>query len=252
MIFYKSIRFIDGKLRTMIINEYGDIVRNPTSNDMKMAIFGEPPKKCYVCGTDNGGWNWRRDYDNKGNLTGRYLCKSCWDMHSPNSGNNIIKSMANLRRGLLVIDNEKGKGIISEAVVAKIRKLDILCIEMDNFNYVYDLSIDPEYGIIQVKARHLHYGEWGIGHFNNMDFDNLFFICMDEFWENIDRMYVIPIEDIPDSLGISIYKNPSRGEWYRNFRIEEKHYNDAYHNLISFIRHKQYFGIEDIKKWMTI
>lgn len=79
--------------------------------------------------------------------------------------------------------------------MAKVRKLEVISIKLDNFNTRYDLSVDPEYDIIQIKTKIIIDGEWHI-HFGNRYFGNLFILCMSRNTKNIERIYIIPVEYI--------------------------------------------------------
>lgn len=73
---------------------------------------------------------------------------------------------------------------------------------------------------------------------------------MDENWNNVIRVYAIPIEEIIERSSITIIENPSRVTWYDKYEIDERPYNDYYHELISYVNVKK-FGIEEIKKWLS-
>mgnify|MGYP003394172791 CR=1 FL=1 len=68
-------------------------------------------------------------------------------------------------------DSETGKGLIGEAVIAKVRCLDIITIKLDKFNSKFDLSHDQEYYMIQSKIRRPYYGEWSIAFGMEHNFD---------------------------------------------------------------------------------
>jgi hypothetical protein len=246
--FYSTVRIIDGKLEHVILDEYGVIIKNPTIEQIKNSIIGNPPKRCYKCGAD-GRFDLYKDYDAEKRWAGRYICKSCWrTIHK-----DMLKSIRNCRTKELSISSEKGKGLLGEAVVARVRKLDVLCTKFDNFNYIYDLSIDPEYGVIQVKARRDTYGAWYVSHFNNLDFDNFLLLCMDRLWVNVIKVYVIPLEEIIHrNQSVSIYDNPSRTVWYEHFEIDEKPYNKSYHSLVTYLGNRKYFGFRDIENWLIV
>lgn len=63
--------------------------------------------------------------------------------------------------------------------------------------------------------------------------DTFFFVCMDRSkpWKNVERVYVIPKDIVIKRSSITIYKNPSRSAWYEDFRIDERPFNDVYHNM---------------------
>lgn len=222
-------------------------------------------RKCCICGSsetyiDNRGCPvWLREIDKNRNWTGGWMCNKCdkKDYYynvlklDPNSQANVMKYIANWRNNQLSIYGSNGKGIIGEAIIAKVRKLDILAIEMNNFNYIFDLSYDSEYGVPQVKIRSLGpMKEWRFNDFNYESFDTLFSICMNEEWKDVSRMYAIPKKIIIKKSSICIYKDPSMGDLYADFKIDEKPYNDAYHSLMLYLKDKKFFGIKDIKEWL--
>jgi hypothetical protein len=188
--------------------------------------------KCCICGNSdtgkypNGDPKWIRYKDKKGIWDRKsYICMKCY--HSswykdvgkidPNSHNNIIKLMSKSRMGQLTIDDEQGIGLIGEAVVAKVRKLEIMSIKLDDFTYKFDLSNDNVYGDIQVKLRafesrlHVHF---------NHDFDNLFILCLSK--DMIERVYAIPEKELPN-IGITI--NKYIYSIYDRFLIDQKPYS---------------------------
>lgn len=213
-------------------------------------------RKCFICGDDKTIGSWYKYEIGKGGWDRKsYICKKCYSgiqNNLPHSYKNIRKSLSDFRNGQLSIYSETAKGIIGEIVVAKIRKLDVLSIKDDNFCSIYDLSRDLEYGMIQVKTKRFVDDMCFLNYYNdNLHFDVTFIICLDENFENIERMYIIHIDDIIDHMSVSITKSssPSRTHWYEKFRIDEQLYNEVFCDFMSFINGRTFFGIEDIKKW---
>lgn len=205
--------------------------------------------KCCICGNDktyvrpDGTPVWAIHKCDKDNCTG-HICNKCFYMYDSNNCANIIKSMRDCRLGKIDIDSTRGKGLIGEAINAKIRKLKILSIELDNYSYIIDLSKDHEYNIIQTKFRTFNGKDWnvtfGIEH-------NLFVLCLDKEMKNIVRVYAIPENELFGIQSTDIAEYDSK---WGKFRIDEKPYNDAYHNFLLFINGRKYFSIEDIKMWL--
>ena len=164
-----------------------------------------------------------------------------------------MKSVTLCRNDGLSIDVNQGIGLIGEAIVGKIRKLKVISIISDNFKLKFDLSVDPEFGIIQVKTRRLITDKWQVS-FENFNFDHIILICIDG--KNIERIYVFPKKEMIKRRCIAIYKNPSRSTWYDNskngYRLDEKLYKESYQSIMSFLGDKKHFGAEDIKKWMSL
>ncbi len=214
-------------------------------------------RKCCRCITDlSEKEHGRREYDHKGDWTGRWLCNTCNSKDyndGPNSYKNQKKSVAAYRTNNLSLCTNCGKGFIGEAIVAKIRKLEILAIKMDNFHPLgYDLSPDIKYNRIQIKLAGLIEGYWTVRFGMYHEFDNLFVLCTDKDTTIIKRVYIISEDELYGIGCIRLPKDPCiyRGSKYDKFRIDEEPYNDAYHSLMEFLKDKKYFGIKDIKKWL--
>lgn len=50
MIYYKSLRLVNGKPKWIVIDEDYNIIVSPTRQQIKTAILGDPPKRCCTCG----------------------------------------------------------------------------------------------------------------------------------------------------------------------------------------------------------
>lgn len=216
---------------------------------------------CCICGSKNtyikpgGNPVWFKYRNEFGIFTGKYICKECYDMkqgEKEDSHQNKMKGVSQLRNSQLKIDGEVGKGLIGEAVVARVRGLKIYNIEDNNFNSLYDLTYDIEYGIIQVKFRQIYYGDWivPIGEHN---FDTICILCTDRYLKDIKRVYMIP-ERMIHQKSVHIYENPSKGGGglYQDYIIDERLYNSSYQYLMSHLKGRRYFGIKDIQKWMGL
>lgn len=271
IIYYKSVRFIDGKLKSVITDESGNIIQNPTKQQTKLAIFDNrkgPKHKNYICCTcrndvtyiDPSGYErWYNHICDKSDCTG-HTCHNCYMRYNPNSSLNTIKSLANSRIGNISIYSHSGKGLIAEAIVAKVRGIKNANIDNDNFHVKFDLYSDHKYGTLQVTSCTLmNYNQWKFG---GRDFpekiansDNVFIVCGDFHnpWKDVERIYVIPSEEIIHLTGLTIYKNNIRKDKYKEFKLDDiNQYNDSYHNLISYLNGKEFFGIGDIKEWTIV
>ena len=216
---------------------------------------------CLCCGKDTyiylGVPRWVRFIDENGYWDGKsYMCRYCEGKKKQerlDSQNNIIESISNWRTGELSIFSNSGKGIIGEMIIAKVRKLEIIAIKMDELRNKIDIEGDPELGIIQVKARTLKNGKWNVGTYISEEiFDYVVLVCMDEYWRNVERIYIIPRQELINRTGFAVVKNPSRPTWYSGYKVDEKPYNDAYHSFLEYLKGRKYFGIEDIKKWLSL
>ena len=182
-----------------------------------------------------------------------YLCTICYNKINHRLPRGELSVNSQWRNDKLLKNSEKGKGLIGELCIAKVRKLEILCIEMDNFNYKFDLSYDLEYGMIQSKFKAPYYGDWGMGFGMEHDFDTLFALCTDKGMSNIKRVYAIPEKDIYaiQSIYLSSNPHPSIGCKYDKFRIDPSPYNGAYQSLMLYLKDKKFVNIEYVKRWLV-
>lgn len=139
-------------------------------------------------------------------------------------------------------DSNFGKGFRIEQVIAKVLDIKNCNIELDNFNSVFDLYDPVKYKEIQCRStkpsirkakwreREYIYDVWHIP-LGLPEYDTLIVTCMSIDYKNIDRMYAIPVDKLPESEGLTIYKEPKVRPWYEDYRIDEKPYNDVYHSM---------------------
>lgn len=216
--------------------------------------------KCCMCGSDNTyskGLDfegkdmpiWRTCLCDKESCTG-HICVDCYQLYDPKSSHNKRKSETKSRTGHVNIEDESGKGLIGEAVIAKVRGLEIVAIKLDNFRSKFDLTVDVKYGHIQSKLKLPYYGDWYISFGMEHNFHTLLVLCIDKYMKNIERIYVIPEEELYGIKTLRILEN-NNSKWEK-FRIDEKSYNNAFHSLMSYLKHKISFGIEDIKGWLDV
>ena len=156
------------------------------------------------------------------------------------------KERRDFRNDNLDPDSPTGKGYIGEQITCSVRGIKNLNIEKDNFEVPIDHSIDSEYGTVQSKCAVYSsvYRMWKLYTENERkkDFDYLFVYCMSNDMKNVERVYIIPWEEVIKRKSISIVKDPSKGvQWYEKYRVDEKPYNDAYHSmdLSSILRKKR-------------
>lgn len=182
-----------------------------------------------------------REYGKNDNWTGKWLCRDCWWKNDyknrSDSYNNIRKEIADFRLNNLDPNSTTGKGYIFEQITCKARGIDNLNIENDNFSSKLDHTRDSKYGILQSKGATYSpkYDRWHNGSMINeygKEFDYIIFYCMDIYMKNVERVYIFPRGEIIKRSSVTVHKNPSRGgQWYEKYRVDEKLYNDAYHNL---------------------
>jgi len=228
---------------------------------MDITIIPKEERVCCVCKkhttyVDSRGWKqWYKHKCDKKDCTG-YLCKQCWDKYDDDSSHSIIKGMTKSRLGQLTLYDTYGKGIIGAQTVANTLGVDDYSIIIDNFCYYVDLSKHSEYGYVEVKTMSLNvlHRQWVSGKIRHSNFDTLFLICMDQYepWRNILEVYAIPRKNVGERIQITIRKDSSKTAQYDRFRIDKEPYNKTFHNLMEFLKCKEYFGIDDIKKWLEI
>lgn len=170
-----------------------------------------------------------------GKWTGLCVCRRCYDTN-PESSHSAIKNVANIRNGNLDPFSKTGKGFISEQITCKARIVKNLNLENDNFNTPIDHSRDPELGIITSKGAIYDKFErsWTIGTRTEVGkiFDNIIVHCMSNNMKNVERTYIFPWEEVTRRQHtITINTSSVRVAWYEKYRVDEKPYNDAYHNL---------------------
>lgn len=242
--YYKSIRIVNGKPKWVITDRNSNIVnRTPTNDQLKLAIPEEDSPKirrCCLCQSHetyirkNDIQQWHKYKCDKYNCS-RYLCDKCYK-RDPNSYHGIIKSMADHRNKRLGKDSTTGKGFIGQQVIAKIFVAEDCNINTNNFHSIIDVYDSIKYKRIQVKTVSFsEYGRWTIGHIL-YNFDTLIIICMSNDFKNIERVYIIPAQEIKNRniKSVSIYRSVYRNRkkpWYENFRVDQRPYNRILHNM---------------------
>lgn len=217
---------------------------------------------CYICGRDLsfGDDTGRRDYDDNDNWTGKWVCTKCYSeklRRLPDSYQNIIKSIANIRTGNIVVGSKSYLTIISQAVIAKFYMIDDLNIKTDNFNYYIDLE-SKDHGNIDVKAGKLTkndgYDCWMFNTKKERKIDIHTFICIgfDNNLESINVVYIIPDEELTSNSGICIYKNTVRSIKYDMYDVDSEHYNNICQHWRKFLGDRKFIGIKDIMEWSNI
>lgn len=198
--------------------------------------------KCCKCEKETGR-KWHRYYDDKGYWDRKsYLCDKCYlniyyhniRKFDPESGNNIIKCMRLCRNKSLSIHTNTGIGFVHEQTVAIVRGLKNCNLELDNFNAKFDLSIDPEYGRIQVKGKKQWFGDWSIHFGMEHNFDTLFILCKSKDNAHVERMYIIPEKELYGIIGLTILGN-NNSKWEK-FRVDEGQYDCVYHHILSNLK----------------
>lgn len=199
----------------------------------------------------NGKPQWHSCICGQESCTG-FLCDDCFHEYDKRSQHYIVRSLAKSRLGQLTVYDTYGKGIIGAQTVAKTLGVSDFSVVIDNFCYYVDLSKHSGYGYIEVKTMSLNvlHRQWSSGMIRHSRFDTLFIVCMDQHksWRNVLEVYAIPRDIVGGRKQITIKKDSSKTYRYMRFKIDEKPFNDTFHDLMKFLKNKKYFGIEDIKK----
>lgn len=253
---YKSCRFVDGKVRWIIVDETDNIInRNPSKDELKSLT--EIPKEnykrnivpriihynktnaCDICGIsfEKAPGHPEREYDEKGNWTGKWDCGKCKQRHDPNSSNNIMKSLSDRRTGNLNPNSNAAKGDNFEELTCRWRStvstipVENLNKKLDNYRTPIDHSRDSELGIIQTKGcLYNPIYQWWAQNFKRehdqtikgFEFDNLILYCASKDGKIIKRIYIFPLEEILRRTQITIVKNLHYGGWYEYYRITDE------------------------------
>lgn len=113
-----------------------------------------------------------------------------------------------------------------------------LNIENDNYRSPIDHSFDYELGVVQTKGAifDIERNRWMfyVGNEKNKEFEHLIAYCIDVFMKNILRVYIFPKKEVVKRTGISVSIGIYRGRWVDKYRINEKSYNDAFHDIIKY------------------
>lgn len=201
--------------------------------------------RCCICGSretyimPNGDPSWRRHKEN-GIWDGKsYKCESCRHKSNTKYRNNKIDKNSTF-----------GMTIISQAVVKKVTGSIDCTRKMNNCNYSIDLldhkkneKIDVKYSVIREDK------EWYFRTKGKLDTDIYFCMGLSKDSKNIAKVWIIPNEDwVVDLKGISIHKESCYR--YSQYEIDSKLYNNAYQSLMLHLKSIEFFGIDDIRKWL--
>ncbi len=234
---YKSYRIIDEKAKWVIIDEDGKIIDKEPSNEKLRSLEKDiylrkrynDTNTCDRCGInfDIATGNPCREYDEKGNRTGKRLCHNCYEKFDPNSQKNIIKSLRNRRTRSLNPNSSQAKGDLFEELTCQWIGVKNLNKESDNYKSPIDHSHDSELGIIQTKGRFYDSINryWTFSCLErdwDKEFDNMICYCASKNGKIIEKIYIFPISEIIGRTSIGIYKNSSRGEWYEKYRVTDE------------------------------
>lgn len=231
----------------------------PYIEDIKKERFKKyEVRKCCRCGSNKTYTNsrhipgWIKDRDDNGDWTLEWICGLCYgndyQKNNPNSQHNLRKDVANIRTGNSNIDGSHYKGLVGELTVCKTLGAKNRNIEDNNFRSYVDTFYHEKYGEIQIKTKchNPDYNHWAVNVTGDSRFDTAIILCMDNDMKNIERVYVIPHDEI--GSGITITRC---GKKWEKFRIDETPFRNTYQNLLEFFKDKK-FDIKNIKKWLEI
>lgn len=218
---------------------------------MTKGIYYNRTNTCDICGNKLIPHNARRELDNKGNWTGRWLCNKCWvkfDYHKRlGTHHNIMKQLRDSRTGNLDPYSSKAKGDLFEELTCRWKGVKNLNIENDNYRSPIDHSPD-ELGIIYQTKGKIYDSinqRWSISFRsehnairNGYRFDFVILYCASKDGKIIERIYIFPKEEVMMRTSITIVKNPSTWPpWYEQYRIKDeetmKKVNDIWKEIIS-------------------
>ena len=112
---------------------------------------------CSICGSEST-LNYYKIYDKNGNWDRKsWKCNKC---NAKEWNDNFVKPARPYRTKGISKDSTLGKGIIGEAIVAKVLELEMCNKKANNFNYKFDLFKHDKYGNIQVKIASSYLNQW--------------------------------------------------------------------------------------------
>jgi len=215
------------------------ICKKCQSKKYEYGIYEKPIKiyndtnTCDICGIsfENLGWSHpHRDYDKKGNWTGKWICNKCSSKECLIAGSR--------RTGNLNPNSAAAKGDDFEELTYRWKGAKILSKENDCYNGPLDHSADSEGKIPQTKGKwydsYNRYWHQNLKSEHNairreFKFDYLILYCASKYGKIIERIYVFPIEELLKRTGITIIKNPSNrngrcptGGWYEQYRVKDE------------------------------
>lgn len=247
---FKSYRFVNGKLRCIIVDEIGNIVDiNPNKEELKglekeiQLPYSRGNKKisniCCNCKSHNtyinpiGYEKWHKCRCQKITCT-TYLCESCYKKYDPNSFVNIQKSLRNCRTRNHNSNFPQAKAIKSQKLACELYGWIDLNKENDHYTSPID-CYDPNTGLYhQVQMRYYDSIErrWPFTKFEGewkKIFEYMVCFCFSKDGKTVERIYKFPWKEIMRIKGISIYKNSTAGRYstpvtsqFEQYRVKDE------------------------------
>lgn len=166
-----------------------------------------------------------KEYDEKGNWTGKWDCHSCREKYDPNSSHNVLKSMANCRTGNQNPNHSGTKGDKDLDIVCELYGYINLNKRYDKYNTDID-CLDEKTGLLyQVQGRLYKavYRCWTFGDFEiewMKEYEDMICICKSRYGNRIERIYRFPLWIIIGRKGITIYNNDNE-HWYDQYIVKD-------------------------------
>lgn len=184
-------------------------------------------KQCKECGKTFGEkWDERPLKINK---NGKFIwvCGYCWYHNDYRWRDTDRRTRANRRTGNLDPNSAQAKGDRAEKLTCILFAVENLNEKLDCYNFSIDHSNHYILGIIQTRSKFYDSKNraWTTGGLDrdcHKDFDNMIFYCISQDGKLIERIYIFPKWEILGRQTISIYKNPSKGGWYEQYRITDE------------------------------
>lgn len=203
------------------------------AEQIKNKLYYINGRKCCVCGSDKSSGSWCKYYDKNGYWNGTsWICSKCYA---------TITRDSDWKKGNLDPLSATGKGFIGQQIVAQTYNVEDCNIKMNNFHFYVDISKISGYGYCEVKIRSFDilqgkYEQWLFDTRREQDYDTLLTLCMDRNkpWKDVEEVYAFPWEIViyRNKANITITRNSlKKDHWYDEFKIDEKPFNEKYHNL---------------------
>lgn len=184
-----------------------------------------------------------REYDKKGDWTGRWICDNC----RKTGDNKERRSVLNCRTGNYDSGSTKALGDNCEKLSMELFKVKVLSIECDRYSglpldhspipegtsvMVGDKLVDLSGKIPQTKGRCYNSDRKGWRSINTerewyKESDVIILYCVSKDGNTIERIYILPKEEILGIKSIGIYKYNSKGDlyengWYEKYRVKDE------------------------------
>ncbi len=231
---FKSCRFINDKIVWVVVDQQRNIINyNPSIDELKNLEF-EKGKiyrnvynitgTCDICGDKLKPRNACREYEDKGNWTGRWLCVKCGNK-MPYSENGIRKMLADRRTHNIKPNSKSRIGDMFQRLTCEWLCVEDLNILNDNYRSPIDHSEHSVLGILQTSGRFLTsihgvYGwEFNANNDHNKQFDNKVCYCASKCRSFIEGTYIFPRNEIVKRTSITIKRLPIYNRWYESYKV---------------------------------